>query len=114
MKYIRTNWSKDDLQVYLLLFCINANWSKRYKNKQYLINDLCINRHVNICREFENDNDYQGIQKILYSIERWKFSKEQSKDLFKGLKATLMSKTMAGVSQLALLSHIEKIVIPIC
>ena len=59
-----TNWTKDDLRTYLLIYCANADFSISEKELTLIKSRIEKSDFDKIKAEFEEDNDYQSIQKI--------------------------------------------------
>lgn len=89
MKTTKKHWSVKDLQTYILLFCINANWTLKRKYKDYLINKLCDDAINGICREFSSDNDYQAMQKMKLYMTEQRFSHAQEEQVFEKVRRIL-------------------------
>lgn len=88
MKNQKNNWSEEDLKTYLFLFCTHAD----YDEKMELIkSNIDKNQFHCIQQEFEQDNDYQGIQKICSAIVKHNYSKEQMNALFQEIKQLFFS-----------------------
>lgn len=86
MEKNKLNWSKADIKTYLFLFCINSDYTKSMRNIDYNRFEIKKQEFDKIYNEFNNDNDYQSIQKIRLAIENEVYSKKQLNKLFLEIK----------------------------
>ncbi|GJM35858.1 MAG: hypothetical protein DHS20C18_48590 [Saprospiraceae bacterium] len=91
MKEINTNWSKEDLKAYLLLYCANADFVETEEEVNLIQSKVGEDRYKNIHIEFDQDNDYQKIQKIQANLEKHNYSKEQIDSLFQEMKELFLT-----------------------
>ena len=64
MKESSTHWTKEDLKIYILICCSNADFVESKKEIEYIKSKIKSSNFDKIHAEFEEDNDYQSIQKI--------------------------------------------------
>lgn len=110
MEKNKTNWSKTDIKTYLLLFCINTDYTKSIQNIDY--NTFEIKKPIfdKIYNEFNKDNDYQSIQKIRLALENKAYSKEQINTLFLEIKTMfLLSKKRNNLIINSIFTNLERI-----
>ncbi len=86
MEEFKTDWTHRELKAYMLLYCANADFIVTPEEKNYIKSRVGEQEYRRIHREFENDNDYQRIQKINATIERLDYSKEELDDAFRSIK----------------------------
>jgi thiosulfate/3-mercaptopyruvate sulfurtransferase len=79
-------WSKNELIAYILLFAAHSDFKESNEEKNIIISKVDMNTFQKICSEFENDNDYQAIQKIENGLAHHNFSKAQIDDLLLEIK----------------------------
>jgi len=91
MKEFDTNWTKEELKVYILIFCANANFSESKVETAFIKSKTIGNRFERIHNEFDKDNDYQSIQKIRLTLEKYGYSKDDTGRLFKEVKELFLS-----------------------
>jgi hypothetical protein len=70
---MENNWTKDDLKIYILIYCSNADFSESKLEKKYIKSKVESSDFDKIHQEFDNDKDYQSIQKIQASIAEHNF-----------------------------------------
>ena len=71
-----TNWTKKEFKAYVLLYAANANFFESEEEKEIVLSLIDPILYKEIHRELDRDNDYQSIQKILYNMEKYNYSKE--------------------------------------
>jgi hypothetical protein len=81
-----TQWTKQELIAYLLLYCANADHFENESEIAIVKSKVDINKYEAIHKEFEEDNDYQSIQKVQAAVERLGFSEAQIDDLILEMK----------------------------
>ncbi len=64
-----TNWTKDDLRMYLLIYCANADFVESPEELEFIKSKIGHSDFAKMHAEFEEDNDYQSIQKIQKAFE---------------------------------------------
>ena len=88
---MNTNWTKEDLKIYLLIYCANADFSES-KHELNFIKEKIQNSNLDKIRdEFEKDNEYQSIQKIQTAIKEHGYSKIAINSLFEEIKELFIS-----------------------
>ncbi len=91
MKDLETNWSRQELQTYLFIYSINAD----YKESKEELEAISLKTNEKVYKrmhaEFEKDNDYASIQKIKNSLNNLNYSKEELDKLFEEIKELFLS-----------------------
>jgi hypothetical protein len=78
MKKMKINWTKEELKIYILIYCSNADFSESKLEIDYIKSKIQSNNFEKIHNEFEKDNDYQSIQKIQSSIKEHHYENDES------------------------------------
>ena len=91
MSSSNTNWSKNELRAYLLLYCANANFVKTKEETEQIKSKIDKDLYKLINKEFEGDNDYQSIQKIQSTIKRLEYDSEQIEVLIEDIKGLFLA-----------------------
>lgn len=86
MEEFKTNWSREELKAYILLYCANANFVETQEEKDFIKSKVGEEKYQEIHKEFEGDNDYQQIQKIQNTVTRYNYSKHEIDRLFENIK----------------------------
>lgn len=78
MKKMNINWTKEELKIYILIYCSNADFSESKLEIDYIKSKIQTKNFEKIHHEFEKDNDYQSIQKIQSSIKDHHYENNES------------------------------------
>ena len=81
-----TNWTKKEFKAYVLLYAANANFFESEEEKEIVLSLIDPILYKEIHRELDRDNDYQSIQKILYNMEKYNYSKESLHNLIEDIE----------------------------
>lgn len=76
MKEKSNEWSRAEFEAYLLIYCAHADFVKSEKEKALILEKVSAETYSKMNSEFEKDNDYQSIQKILNAAENFALSAE--------------------------------------
>lgn len=63
-----TNWSKQELLTYLMLYIAHSDLHESRTEYEYLLSRVDAETYGNIKDEFDKDNDYQSISKIVDAV----------------------------------------------
>lgn len=85
------DWSKDELKAYLLLFAANADFVETENEKQFIKSKSGKKEYRHIHEEFEEDTDYERIQKIQKFVEKEDYSEKQIEGLLSEMKELFKS-----------------------
>ena len=86
-----TNWTREELKAYILLYCANANFIETKEEKDFIKEKVGKEKYKKIHKEFEGDNDYQQIQKIQHTVDRFDYSKQEISILFENIKKMFLA-----------------------
>ena len=86
-----TNWTEDELKAYLLIYCANADFTESKVEIDFIKSKILSSNFEKIHREFKKDNDYQSIQKIQSTIERFEYSSTKKDELLAEIKGIFLS-----------------------
>jgi len=71
---LTTDWTREEFRAYLLLYAANANFFESEDEKEAILRMVRPQVYKKIHKELDRDNDYQSIEKILYTIEKYDYS----------------------------------------
>lgn len=91
MDEIETNWTKEELKAYILMYCAQANFIETKPEKDYIKEKVGVEKYKQVHKEFDKDNDYQRIQKIEHTVERYNYGKHEIERLFEDIKRLFLS-----------------------
>ncbi len=86
MEEFITNWNREELHAYIMLYCAHADFVITPEEKKYIKSTIGREKYHTIQKEFDADTDYQQIQKIQATISRFNYSKDEIDRLFSDIK----------------------------
>ena len=81
MNEAQTNWTRPEFKAYLMLYAANANFFESEDELEIIHKIVSNKEYKSIHKELEKDNDYQSIQKILFNVEKFNYSKNELDEL---------------------------------
>ena len=105
----RDYWNKDDLRVYILLYCANADLILKEEEQAYINKKIDSAKYNSIREEFEKDNDYQSIKKIEESIGHLDYNEDQIDSLIVEIKELFWADGNFDNVERAIMRHLEHI-----
>ncbi|MBQ0768331.1 MAG: hypothetical protein KBT58_03505 [Bizionia sp.] len=103
-------WSKKELLAYILLYVANADLEESKKEREYILNKIDEQTFNTVHREFEADNDYQCIQKILKGIETHDYFRDDYRDLFADIKLMMFADGEEHIIEASIFNYLKKII----
>ena len=85
------NWTKEELKIYILIYCANADFSESKFEIDFIKSRIKSENYEKIHAEFEDDNDYRSIQKIKSSLEIHGYTIDEKNRLFGEIKELFLS-----------------------
>lgn len=86
---METDWTKAEFKAYLLSYAARCNFFESEEEKELILSYVNRDQYKMIHKELEKDNDYQSLQKIMFNLEKFDYSKDDLKGLMKEIKAFL-------------------------
>ncbi len=86
MEDFNTTWSNSEFHAYVLLHCAHADFIESNDEVDLIKSKVSESEYNHIHKEFDNDNDYQSIQKIMVTAKRLNYSGDQVEQLFSEMK----------------------------
>lgn len=111
MKAKNTNWSKNEAEVYLKLFAGSSlNITTKEKMKLFA-SGMNKNRFRELHTEFSFDNDYECIQKILYNIKKYGYTKPELFSLIQKIKMLFIQNSRYKSSDMIRLLSLKRLIL---
>ena len=104
-----TNWTKPEFKAYLLLYCANADFIESTEEKEFIRRQVDEETFDKIHKEFDADNDYQSIQKIMLTAKRYNYSQDQINSLLEDIKKLFFSDGNFGTLERNLLVGLKRL-----
>jgi hypothetical protein len=106
---ITSDWTKEEFKAYLLLYAAHADFFRDDAEKETILSMVDAQTYQRILKEIEKDNDYQRIQKIIFNIERFKYSSGKLNQLIKDIQRVFNSNKEKNEMEEAMLLSLKKI-----
>lgn len=91
------NWNHQEFQAYLLLYCAHADFIESEDEKEAIKSRVSVDTYKHIHKEFDKDNDYQRLQKIVQAVEELGYNKSEIHSLISKTKQLFFSDGDFGV-----------------
>lgn len=109
MEYIQTDWTKEEFKAYLLSYAANANYFESEEEREKILEHVSKSQYKKIHKELDKDNDYQSIQKILYNLEKFDYSKNDLNKLVADIKALFAADNEVDLLESNMLLGLQKL-----
>ena len=104
-----TNWTKEELVAYILLYAAHGNLEIDNHEKNVIISKVDMQTFQKVHDEFDSDNDYQSLQKIINCLEEYHYTKVELDTLFRDIKTLFLSDGSYDAMELNLYSYLNKL-----
>lgn len=81
-----TNWTKQELVAYILLFVAHSDLKESKKEHEYILSRVNEETYKHVKEEFDADNDYQSITKIVDAVNTNTTYRNNPEALFADIK----------------------------
>ncbi len=109
MKNFEVNWSKEELQTYLFIYCMNADYKETKEELAAISQKTNEETYKKMHAEFEKDNDYASIQKINESLKNLNYGKKELNQLFEEIKELFLSDDHYTILEKNLLRGLQRL-----
>jgi hypothetical protein len=106
---MNSNWTKEELVAYVLLYTANSDLNIENHEKNVIISKVDMKTFSKVHEEFDKDNDYQSLQKIIKGLEAHNYSKDDLEGLFVDIKKLFLSDGSFDVMEQSMLAYLKKI-----
>ena len=103
------HWTRDELVAYILLFAANSDFKEDNRERNIIIKKVDMNTFQEIHDEFDNDNDYQGIKKIMTSLKQHNYDKDDIEVLLADIKTLFFSDGKFNIKERNMLKCLERL-----
>ena len=104
-----THWTKDELVAYILLYASQSDLIESNKEKNIIISKVDMNTFQKIHDEFDKDNDYQSIQKIIAGLKAHNYTKMDIDLLFADINLLFFADGNFDVSERTMYKLLKKL-----
>lgn len=86
-----TNWTREEFKAYLLSYAAKSNFFESEDEREFILASTSGDVYSKIHKELAKDNDYQSLQKILYNLEKFHYSKDEIHRLVEDVQRLFLS-----------------------
>lgn len=103
------DWTRDELVAYILLFAAHSDFKEDNNERNVIISKVDMQTFQEIHDEFDRDNDYQSIKKIMISLEQHNYDKDDIEMLLSDIKVLFFSDGEFNVLEQNMMRFLEKL-----
>ena len=103
------DWTRDELVAYILLFAAHSDFKEDNHERNVIISKVDMNTFQDIHDEFDKDNDYQGIQKIMTSLRQHNYDRDDVEILLEDIKTLFFSDGDFNINERNMLKSLERL-----
>lgn len=103
------DWTRDELVAYIMLFAANSDFKEDNKERNVIISKIDMDTFQEIHDEFDSDNDYQSIKKIMTSLEQHNYDKDDVEILLSDIKTLFFSDGEFNVNERNMLKSLKRL-----
>jgi len=104
-----TTWDKNEFLTYLFIYCINADYKETKKELSFVKSKTSDAVFNSMHEEFELDNDYNSLQKIISTFDRLNYSSQNTDELFNSMKALFLVDGKYAIEEQNLLMQLKRL-----
>jgi len=105
----KQHWTKAELVAYILLYASESDMIVSNKERNVIISKVDMKTFQKIRDEFDKDNDYQSIQKIISGLKEHNYSKMDIDLLFADIKGLFFADGNFNVSERTMYKLLKKL-----
>jgi hypothetical protein len=106
---MKPHWTLDEFRTYLMLYAAHADFVQTEEEKEAILNKCNPVQYKNIQREFNLDNDYRQIEKIIVHIHAFNLSKADVKKLLNEMTEVQMADKKPDILEKSMLLILKRI-----
>lgn len=103
------HWTKSELVAYILLYASQSDMIVSNKERNVIISKVDMNTFQKVRDEFDKDNDYQSIQKIMSGLKEHNYSKMDIDLLLADIKMLFFADGNFNVSERTMYKFLKKL-----
>ena len=106
---MKPHWTLDEFKTYLLLYAAHADFLETEEEKEAILSRCNPEQYKRIQREFNLDNDYQQIEKIIVHLHSFKLSKTDVRQLLKEMTEVQMADRQPDILEKSMMMLLKRI-----
>ncbi|MEI6575832.1 MAG: hypothetical protein WCO63_06605 [Bacteroidota bacterium] len=91
MEPIKTDWTKEEFNAYVLLYAAEANFFETTHEEAIIRDRINEDTFRKILHEIKHDNEFERLSKIMYCAEKFKYSHEDVDTLMEAIKELFLA-----------------------
>lgn len=91
MENFDTGWTKEELKIYTLIYCANADYFESPMELNFIKSKVKESDFDKIYAEFKNDNDFMSVQKINQTIIKLGYTTDEKETLFEEMRELFLA-----------------------
>lgn len=105
----RVDWTRDELIAYILLYAAHSDFKESNHERNVIISKVDMQTFQDVHDEFDADNDYQSLQKIIAGLRQHNYSEEDIDLLIADIKILFFSDGEFDVTEQNMLMFLKRI-----
>jgi hypothetical protein len=110
MKTYDTNWNKEELLIYLLIYCANSDHHESGIETSFIKSKINKSDYDKLKAEFEKDSPFAKIQKIKDAYDRNEYNVQDKEQLFEDMRDLFLTDGRFSNSEQKLFQYITNII----
>ncbi len=106
---MNTNWTKQELVAYILLYVAHSDLKETQDEQEYILSRVDFETYQHIKKEFDADNDYQSITKIVDTVNANVAYSQNPAELFADIKLMAFADGKMDQMEHAIYNSLKKI-----
>lgn len=106
---MKPHWTLDEFRTYLLLYATHADFLETEEEKEAILSTCEPEQYRRIQREFNLDNDYRQIEKIIVHLGAFKLSKGDVKKLLNKMITAQMADSQPDILEKSMMMLLKRI-----
>jgi hypothetical protein len=103
------DWTREELIAYVLLYAAHSDFKENNAERNIIISKVDLDTFQEIHEEFDLDNDYQSIKKILVSLKQHAYTKEDIDILMADIQTLFFSDGEFNVNEQNMLRCLNRL-----
>ncbi|MCE2712917.1 MAG: hypothetical protein LW688_10320 [Cryomorphaceae bacterium] len=108
-QHLTPHWTFEEFNVYLLLYAAHADLSETEQEKEAILATCEPELYKRIHREFDDDNDYRQIEKIIVHLHEFQLTKEDVRQLLHEMKKVQSADKAPDILEKSMMMLIKRI-----
>ncbi|MFK7782915.1 hypothetical protein [Psychroserpens sp.] len=106
---MNTNWTKQELVAYILMYVAHSDLKETVQEQEYILSRVNSDTYKHVKQEFDADNDYQSITKIVDAVNAEPTYSNNPSELFADIKLMAFADGKMDQMEHAIYNSLKKI-----